>query len=333
MYSISNIIRHILLNILFANMFIPIASSDEIMFRIVDENRSSNFTTYQNISCFNDKNNVFINLPQKPFIINKEQILQMRINRRICIDDPYVNLVVKIKNSISDMLKDYSKKIEGTQIAIFFNNDLIGTFHVYSRIDDGFSINSCLPLDKAVAIMMNFSFTPNFQEICIGGKLEPISLESKYKFKKQNKSKLTDSEFWVLTQDTKMYKSPNGDFITMVNNNKVVEQFYNENLGRFESNDDWLRIIYNGEIGWIKKIYAIPFFTIFDNDIFFQKLFVFNEHRYLKQQKHKSSFSNYIVGRLVNIRGFYIKEALSRFHNVKDFERWYFETFAISFKK
>lgn len=317
-------------------------ANGEISFRSVEPDTSSanNEKSFEYDICYKGKTSVFVDMQKEPLlIIPDNQIVNMRLYYKTCIDISDVALTIDLKENFWDRFKRLAAKLFNQRAAIFINGEIVSAPRFSMPLERGFSFG-CLSYEKAVVVIINSEFTPNYEETCVGGKTKMIDLTGKYKFKEnyaQKKnyypSSLNNSEFWYLKEETSIYDNPGGNIIVRVPAKKIVEQYYSPESKEFEKKGDWLKIIYQGEAGWIKLNNAIPLFSILDTNLFLQKFFIYNEYRYEGSIEDKHMYSSYLINRLISLRKLYIKEAINRFKNDNEFKRWYFDTFGKEFKE
>ncbi len=332
----TNILKMSIISIVMLSFVLPVRA-DVIFFSCIEKDAfKNNFTTFERNDCFNAEGPIFIDMKKPLLLIKNNQINNMKFadTSQLCVNTPYIDLVIEVKKEFYNNLKEFSVANIKNKVAVFFDGDLINAASIYGTLEEGFTVASCLTYEKAAILMLNNGFNPNYEKTCIANQIDTTDLERKYDFKDDfsgrkdhHPSLLEYSEFWCLKDNTQVYKSPNGEIIATIRAMKIIEQYFNLKTKTFERDKDWIRIVYEEKLGWIKKDRAIPFFALLDTNLFLQKFFIFNEYRYQRQEKYKSAFPNYMIERLNSIRKSYIKEALSRFKNAKEFQKWYLDTF------
>jgi hypothetical protein len=333
------IIRSLLLSALILIFEIRLANG-EITFRNIEINKSTvnNVKVFEYDICYKGKSSVLVDMKNEPLlVIPDNQIANISLSYNSCIDTSDVELKIDIREGFRDLLKRFTSEFVNKQAALFINGDLVSASRFFMPLEIGIRFG-CLSYEKAVAIIINSGFTPNYEETCVGGKTKMIDLTGKYKFKEnytQRKnfysSSLNNSEFWYLKEETLIYDKPDGNIIARMPAKKIVEQHYNPESKEFEKKGDWLKIIYQGETDWIKLDNAIPLFSTLDTNLFLQQFFIYNEYRYEGSIVDKHMYSSYLINRLISIRKLYIAEALQRFKDEKEFKRWYIDTFGKEF--
>ena len=313
----------------------------EIVFRKSEADKSSVNVkkAYDYDTCYKGKSTTFVDMQKKPLlIIPDNQLANISLSYKTCIDTSNVILRIDLKKDFRRKSVKFATKYIGQSVALFINGDLVSAVTISTPFESGFSFG-CLSYEKAVAIVINSGFTPNYEETCVGGKTKMVNLIKKYKFKedytrKENgyPSTLKNSEFWYLKEETPMYDNPNGNINVSIPAKEIIEQYYDSKSEEFERKGNWLKVIYHGETGWIKRNHLIiTFFSLLDSNLFLQKFFPFSEYRYDEFIGNKNVYSDYLIKRAATVRKLYIEEALQRFKNKNEFKRWYFDTFNKSF--
>lgn len=322
-------------------IFLEIGSANgEITYRKIDADmQSSNgLTAFEIDDFFGHRSSILIDMKKKPlFIIPDDQIVRMSMSYNTCIDISSVAVRIDVNEIFSKRFEGFAAHLQGQQMAFFIAGDFVGAPTMMVPLEKSFAFGP-LTYEKAAAIIMNSGYRPNYEETCVGGKTKMIYLTKKYAFKKDYEHKrkfypsiLNNSEFWYLKEDTPIFDSPNGKIIAHMPAKEVIEQFYNTDSDEFERKGNWLKVIYRGETRWITDASVIPFFSVLDTNLFLQKFFVYGEYRYEGAIEDKRMYSDYLLKRIGSIRKVYIKEALSRFKDEKEFRRWYSDSFRKSF--
>ncbi len=149
-----------------------------------------------------------------------------------------------------------------------------------------------------------------------------------YKFKtKKDYIPLKNSPLWILTEETELFNDLNEKKrLQIIPSHKVVEQYYDEKEKNFLRNDSYIKVVYQGNVGWININSAMPFLSTLDDNVFLGKFFENHEQFYCSEL-----IAPQAVDKRRTIRNLYIKEARSRFLNEKEFRRWYRNTFKKEF--
>ena len=329
----------LLLAILFLSLEIGI-SNGKMIFRKseIDNSMSENKKKFEYDTCYKDKRYALVDVQKEPLLlIPNEQVANMRLSYKTCVDLPHAVLEVNVREGFRNRLKVYTTKLVKQSVALFIDDEFISALTISAPLEKGFAFG-CLSYEKAASIIMNSGYTPNYEDTCVGGKTKIADLTTKYKFKEKFIGKrdyypsvLNNSEFWYLQEEAPLHDRADGNVVARIPAKRIVEQYFNPQSYEFKSNGDWVKIIYHGELGWIKRSHAIPLFSLLDTNLFLQKFFIFNEYRYESSIEDKHMYSDYLLNRINTLRKLYFKEAHARFKDNNEFQKWYVDTFGKEF--
>ncbi len=301
-----------------------------ITFKKINKDISEGEQQIRYISCTGEVETVLIKEDDPPLLfIPKNKIENIEITHELCLSvyQPF-GILIKLDKTYLPKLKQFSRKYYKKQVAVFIDNEIV-SLPIISFISNEPEFKlTCFTLEKAVMISINLGFKPRYNEICVNKKKEIRDLISHYKFKDKKSYKPVDSFLWIITKNTTLLDNlQNKKPIMTIPANKIVEQYFNEITKDFEKKGNYIKVIYQNKIGWIKRTSVISFFSTLDHNIFLQKFFENNE-----LYSNSKLMSQIAIAKIKAIREFYIKEAKARFISDAEFKRWYLDTFGTPFK-
>lgn len=306
-------------------------AAEGITLKKVEEQITDRERQISYVDCGGNKETITIQADAKHLLfIPQNKIKKIKILHDVCDFYQPFSLNIEVDSRYLKEIKQFSTMYLKKKVAFFINDELVALPEISLLLKEPEFNISCFTLEKAVALSINAGFLPNYNDICVNNKKEMKDIQSYYKFKdRENHVPPKDAMFWLLLKNTALFDNPEDKkIIKIIPAKRNVEQYFNENIKKFERNGGFIKVIYQGEIGWIKDDTAISFLSTLDNNIFLQKFFENHEQFYNSRLIAKEA-----IAKRDAIRKLYIKEAKNRFLNETEFKRWYFDTFGREFKE
>lgn len=306
---------------------VGLVCADTVVFREDESDKSAKNEKVCYINDYFEMQCAWINKEEEPLItIPQDMVERVGIRGSIC-ESFYLpfDLEIVFEEDVSKVFSNIVRNHEKKQIALFIDDELVALPYVlpFSWGGNSFVVSS-FRFEKAASIILNMGLSPDYDNICIHNKKEMSELEKKYNFReKDDYVPSADSEFWITMKELEMYDNlDDKNVIKRIPKNKLMQQMYNYEKEDFERKGNYLEVIYENAVGWIRRDKVKTFFSTLSNDVFIQKYFENNEIYFSRRDYPSESLK-----RMIKVRNYYMNEAKARFVSVEQFMKWYQDTF------